>query len=122
MFHTTRSGRHSGTTCLTDGSNHGPSRTRRLRFGGDAWRFGTGEPRQRPTQGHALTGIAELADSLGLRLLEHGSRALRFTDEGAVLHARAEGLLREVAEAGETIGVAKIGRHPPGRFMSRAGW
>jgi DNA-binding transcriptional LysR family regulator len=48
--------------------------------------------------------IAELEDSLGLRLLERGSRSLQLTEEGAALRARTEGLLREIAEAGETIG------------------
>ncbi|HWK44307.1 MAG TPA: LysR family transcriptional regulator [Stellaceae bacterium] len=62
--------------------------------------------------------IAELEDSLGLRLLERGSRSLRLTEEGAALHARTEGLLREIAEAGETIGTG-VGR-PRGRLRVSA--
>jgi DNA-binding transcriptional LysR family regulator len=48
--------------------------------------------------------IAELEQSLGFRLMERGSRSLRLTEEGEALHARTEGLLREIAEAGATIG------------------
>jgi DNA-binding transcriptional LysR family regulator len=62
--------------------------------------------------------IAELEDSLGLRLLERGSRSLRLTEEGAALHARTEGLLREIAEAGETI-AGGVGR-PRGRLRVNA--
>jgi DNA-binding transcriptional LysR family regulator len=62
--------------------------------------------------------IAELEQSLGLRLLERGSRALRLTEEGAALHVRTEGLLREIAEAGETIG-SGVGR-PRGRLRVNA--
>jgi hypothetical protein len=50
-----------------------------------------------------------LEHSLGLRLLERGSRSLRLTEEGAALHARTEGLLREIVEAAETISVG-LGR------------
>ncbi|MDQ0394441.1 LysR family transcriptional regulator [Labrys monachus] len=62
--------------------------------------------------------IAELEDSLGVRLLERGSRSSPLTEEGAALHARTEGLLREIAEAGETVG-AGIGR-PRGRLRVSA--
>jgi DNA-binding transcriptional LysR family regulator len=62
--------------------------------------------------------IAELEDSLGLRLLERGSRSLQLTEEGAALYARTEGLLREIAEAGETIG-SGVGR-PRGRMRVNA--
>lgn len=62
--------------------------------------------------------IGELEESLGLRLVERGSRSLRLTEEGAALHARTEGLLREIAEAGETIG-AGLGR-PRGRLRVSA--
>jgi DNA-binding transcriptional LysR family regulator len=62
--------------------------------------------------------IAELEDSLGLRLLERGSRSLQLTEEGAALHARTEGLLRELVEAGETIG-SGVGR-PRGRLRVNA--
>jgi DNA-binding transcriptional LysR family regulator len=48
--------------------------------------------------------IMELEESLGVRLVERGPRALRLTEEGAALHARTEGLLAEIAEAGKAIG------------------
>jgi DNA-binding transcriptional LysR family regulator len=62
--------------------------------------------------------IAELEDSLGLRLVERGSRSLQLTEEGAALHARTEGLLREISEAGEAIGSGR-GR-PRGRLRVSA--
>jgi len=45
--------------------------------------------------------VAELEQSLGVRLLERGTQTLRLTEEGQALHARTEGLLAEIAEAGE---------------------
>ncbi len=47
--------------------------------------------------------VAELEQSLGVRLIESGARSLRLTEEGRALHARTEGLLGEITEAGETI-------------------
>jgi DNA-binding transcriptional LysR family regulator len=47
--------------------------------------------------------VMELEQSLGVRLLERGTRSLRLTEEGATLYARTEALLTEVAEVGETI-------------------
>ena len=47
--------------------------------------------------------VGELEADLGVRLIERGSHALRLTDEGQALHARTEGLLSEIAEAGEAI-------------------
>jgi DNA-binding transcriptional LysR family regulator len=51
-----------------------------------------------------------LEESLGIRLLERGARSLMLTPAGARLFARTEGLLREVAEVGATIGA---GSHAP---------
>jgi DNA-binding transcriptional LysR family regulator len=48
--------------------------------------------------------IMELEESLGVRLVERGPRALRLTEEGAALHARTEGLLAEIGEVGKAIG------------------
>ncbi len=48
--------------------------------------------------------VGELEDSLGVRLIERGARSLRLTDAGRILHARTTGLLRELAEIGETVG------------------
>lgn len=45
--------------------------------------------------------VAELEQSLGVRLIERGSQSLRLTDEGQALHERTNGLLAEIAEAGE---------------------
>ena len=48
--------------------------------------------------------VMELEKSLGVRLLDRGSRSLRLTEEGNTLHARTEGLLSEIAEVGKAIG------------------
>ena len=47
--------------------------------------------------------IMELEGSLGVRLLDRGSRSLRLTEEGSTLHARTKGLLGEIIEVGEAI-------------------
>lgn len=47
--------------------------------------------------------VAELEASLGVRLIERGTHSLRLTDEGRSLHERTEGLLSEIAEAGEAV-------------------
>ncbi len=47
--------------------------------------------------------VAELEQSLGVRLMERGSHTLRLTDEGRTLHARTDGPLSEIAEAGEAV-------------------
>lgn len=47
--------------------------------------------------------VAELEESLGVRLIERGSQNLRLTDEGRALHERTHGLLSEIAEAGEAV-------------------
>ena len=47
--------------------------------------------------------VAELEQSLGVRLIERGTHVLRLTDEGRALHGRTEGLLSEIAEAGEAV-------------------
>ena len=47
--------------------------------------------------------VAELEQSLGVRLIERGSRSLRLTDEGRALHDRTDGPLAEIKEAGEAI-------------------
>jgi DNA-binding transcriptional LysR family regulator len=53
--------------------------------------------------------VRELEESLGVRLIERGSHSLRLTDEGALLHARTESLLGEIAEAGQDVS-AGVGR------------
>ena len=47
--------------------------------------------------------VGELEQSLGVRLIERGSRSLRLTEEGRALHERTVGLLSEIAEAGEAV-------------------
>ncbi len=47
--------------------------------------------------------VAELEQSLGVRLMDRGTHTLRLTEEGRALHARTEGLLAEITEAGEAI-------------------
>lgn len=47
--------------------------------------------------------VAELEESLGVRLIERGSQNLRLTEEGRALHERTHGLLSEIAEAGEAV-------------------
>ncbi|CAD6529334.1 LysR family transcriptional regulator [Paraburkholderia metrosideri] len=47
--------------------------------------------------------VAELEEQLGVRLIERGSRTLRLTEEGQVLHERTRGLMTEIHEAGEDV-------------------
>lgn len=47
--------------------------------------------------------VAELEQSLGVRLIERGGHHLRLTDEGQALHDRTAGLLSDIAEAGEAV-------------------
>lgn len=47
--------------------------------------------------------VSELEASLGVRLIDRGSRTLRLTDEGRALFARTQGPLAEIAEAGQSV-------------------
>jgi DNA-binding transcriptional LysR family regulator len=47
--------------------------------------------------------VAELEQSLGVRLIERGGHTLRLTEEGRTLHDRTQGLLTEIAEAAEAV-------------------
>jgi DNA-binding transcriptional LysR family regulator len=47
--------------------------------------------------------VAELEQALGVRLIERGTHTLRLTEEGRALHARTEGVLAEITEAGEAV-------------------
>jgi DNA-binding transcriptional LysR family regulator len=47
--------------------------------------------------------VAELEQSLGVRLIERGSHRLRLTEEGRALHERTAGPLSEISEAGEAV-------------------
>ena len=58
--------------------------------------------------------VRDLEDSLGVRLVERGSRTLRLTEEGIVLHARTGSRIGEIAEALQDV-KAGMGR-PGGRL------
>ncbi|APW37220.1 LysR family transcriptional regulator [Rhodoferax koreense] len=62
--------------------------------------------------------VRELETSLGVRLIERGSRSLRLTEEGAVLHARTEMPYVEIAEALQDV-KAGLSR-PSGRLRVSA--
>jgi DNA-binding transcriptional LysR family regulator len=47
--------------------------------------------------------VSALEQGLGVRLIERGTHSLRLTEEGRALHARTEGLLTELVEAGEAV-------------------
>jgi DNA-binding transcriptional LysR family regulator len=47
--------------------------------------------------------VADLEQALGVRLIERGAHTLRLTEEGRALHARTEGVLAEIVEAGKAI-------------------
>lgn len=72
--------------------------------------------------GHPKTTLSrhvrDLEESLGVRLVERGSRSFRLTDEGAALRARTEGLLAEVESAAQDI-AAGLAR-PRGRLRVSA--
>ncbi|TPG11444.1 LysR family transcriptional regulator [Rhodanobacter glycinis] len=62
--------------------------------------------------------VADLEASLGVRLFERGSHALKLTQEGRALFERTESLLTEVAEAATAI--ASGGDKPRGRLRVSA--
>jgi DNA-binding transcriptional LysR family regulator len=62
--------------------------------------------------------VAELEESLGVRLFERGSRNLRLTEEGRALHERTTVLLTEVAHVAEDIGSGT--ERPRGRLRVSA--
>ncbi len=62
--------------------------------------------------------VAELESSLGLRLLERGTKGLKLTEEGRALHVRTASLLAEVDETAAAI--AAGGGTPQGRLRISA--
>lgn len=58
--------------------------------------------------------VRELEESLGVRLIERGTRTLRLTDEGVVLHERTGSRIGEINEALQDV-KAGLGR-PSGRL------
>ena len=65
--------------------------------------FGRAARASRRSKATLSRRVAELEESLGVRLIERGSQNLRLTDEGRALHERTHGLLGEIAEAGEAV-------------------
>ena len=62
--------------------------------------------------------VRELEQSLGVRLIERGTRTLRLTDEGVTLHARTQSPMGEIAEALQDL-KSGLG-HPSGRLRVSA--
>jgi DNA-binding transcriptional LysR family regulator len=62
--------------------------------------------------------VAQLEESLGVRLVERGARRLRLTEEGIALHERTLGLLAELHEAGEAV--ASRAPEPAGKLRISA--
>ncbi len=62
--------------------------------------------------------VRDLEDSLGVRLIERGTRTLRLTDEGAALHARTHSPMGDIAEALRDL-KSGLG-HPSGRLRVSA--
>lgn len=62
--------------------------------------------------------VAELEDSLAVRLFERGGRTLRLTEEGRTLHERTTALLAEITQTAEDIGAGT--RRPRGRLRVSA--
>jgi DNA-binding transcriptional LysR family regulator len=54
--------------------------------------------------------VADLEETLGVRLIERGERSMKLTEAGQLLQARIEGPMREVAEA---IAAARDGLETP---------
>jgi DNA-binding transcriptional LysR family regulator len=50
--------------------------------------------------------VGELEQSLGVRLIDRGTRMLRLTDEGVALHHATRGPLHDIAEAGLAVGAS----------------
>ena len=62
--------------------------------------------------------VADLEESLGVRLFERGARNLRLTEEGRALHERTSALLSEIAQVVEDV--ASGTRRPRGRLRVSA--
>lgn len=62
--------------------------------------------------------VGELEQSLGVRLVERGTRTLRLTDEGLALHEATRGPLQDIAEAELAVGASAT--KPRGRLRISA--
>ena len=76
--------------------------------------FGRASRASRQPKATLSRHVRQLEESLGVRLIERGSRTLRLTEEGAVLHARTGARIGEIAEALQDV-KAGLGR-PSGRL------
>ena len=65
--------------------------------------FGRASRHSRRAKATLSRRVAELEQSLGARLIERGGQTLQLTEEGRILHEHTQGLLSEIAEAGEAI-------------------
>jgi len=62
--------------------------------------------------------VADLEQTLGVRLLERGARQIRLTEEGEALHQRTHGLMADLGEAVEAV--TSHGAVPRGRLRVSA--
>ena len=62
--------------------------------------------------------VADLEQTLGVRLLERGARQIRLTEEGDALHQRTQGLMTELGEAMDAV--TSHGALPRGRLRISA--
>jgi DNA-binding transcriptional LysR family regulator len=62
--------------------------------------------------------VADLEQTLGVRLLERGARQIRLTEEGEALHRRTQGLMMELGEAIDAV--TSHGASPRGRLRISA--
>lgn len=65
--------------------------------------FGKASRASRRAKATLSRRVLDLEKSLGVRLLERGTRSLKLTEEGKTLFERTHGLLREIAEVGEIL-------------------
>jgi DNA-binding transcriptional LysR family regulator len=80
--------------------------------------FGLASRASRQSKTTLSRRVRELEDSLGVRLIERGARAMRLTDAGAALHARTRQPLLEVDEAGRDVAAGLD--HPRGTLRISA--
>lgn len=65
--------------------------------------FGKASRASRRAKATLSRRVLDLEKSLGVRLLERGTRSLKLTEDGKTLFERTHGLLREIAEVGEIL-------------------
>lgn len=65
--------------------------------------FGRASRASNRTKATLSRRVAELEQSLGVRLIDRGAQKLRLTEEGRALYERTHHLLSDIAEAGEAV-------------------